>query len=399
MGKKVCFLIYYMRTFLVCTSFIVLIASCKKETVSLYINNFTPKGDGYGAIVTITGHGFGLNAKVYFSGTQATIHFNSDSLLIVSVPQGAKSGKISVSTDMRIVMSLEDFEIFTSNWSTAAPYPGDAGVRSIAFDINGIGYIGGGHNGDFDAPDFYQYNPVSNIWTRKNDMPYPVDRAGSASLNNIGYVIAGHSTVINQLPKSVWSYDPVLNSWSRKADFPGLSKVGAVAVSLQNKIYFGVASSGGDLGKQENDWWAYDPAIDQWTQKANFPVQENNISETYAFVLNGFAYVGIYGNDKATSFYKYDPRSDQWSKSAELVPIDYLGGAVAFSLNGKGVIAGGDANYVYVYDPVTDSWSRTTSLPKQVSLGAVFSIDNHAYCGTGLDSGYHVQAIYMFSYQ
>lgn len=55
------------------------------------------------------------------------------------------------------------FDPTTGNFTIPAPFPGDLLGQNPTFSINGKGYV--------INQGIYEYNPISNIWTRKNDAP------------------------------------------------------------------------------------------------------------------------------------------------------------------------------------------------------------------------------------
>ena len=83
-----------------------------------------------------------------------------------------------------------------------------------------------------------------------------------------------------------WEYDPVSNVWTQKAGFGGSSRYGATGFAIYNKGYVGLGISGFNLN---NDLWQYDPVFDSWNQKANMPVQ--GLSGVNVFVLGNRAYI------------------------------------------------------------------------------------------------------------
>ncbi|HEY4799723.1 MAG TPA: hypothetical protein VII99_11650, partial [Bacteroidia bacterium] len=54
--------------------------------------------------------------------------------------------------------------------------------------------------------------------------------------------------------KDLWEYDPTLNTWSAKANFPGTGRFGAIAFGIGN---FGYVGTGSDGLNSYNDLWQY----------------------------------------------------------------------------------------------------------------------------------------------
>ena len=137
----------------------------------------------------------------------------------------------------------------------------------------------------------------------------------------------------------------------------------------------GYVATGRDNQGLARDLWAYDPATDQWTQKADLPGPRR--SRASAFVLNGQAYVGC-GLDSAGNrlgdFWRYDPGSDSWTRVSDFVSTPRVR-PVAFSLNGFGYVGAGLASVdtvdIWRYDPMDDSWAPMQDYPGDIGLGAI----------------------------
>lgn len=84
------------------------------------ITSFTPSSGTTGTTITITGTDFSATAAsntVAFNGTAATVSAASSTQLIVTVPTGATTGKISVNVDGNTATSTSDFTVTTSSTS------------------------------------------------------------------------------------------------------------------------------------------------------------------------------------------------------------------------------------------------------------------------------------------
>ena len=108
-----------------------------------------------------------------------------------------------------------------------------------------------------------------NSWSRIADFPGTA-RAGAAafSIDSFGYVCLGGQagSGAGVYPTDLWQYNPFINVWTQKADFPGQGRADAICFVIGSKAYIGL----GDAGGAYNDFWEYDPVTDTWTQKANF---------------------------------------------------------------------------------------------------------------------------------
>lgn len=75
------------------------------------IKSFTPTSGPVGTVVTITGGGFRGALDVSFNGVSASFTFNSDSQVTATVPSGATTGPISVTTPGGTATSTTNFTV------------------------------------------------------------------------------------------------------------------------------------------------------------------------------------------------------------------------------------------------------------------------------------------------
>ena len=94
------------------------IVQIKRETGpapgTLVIFNFTPQQGNIGETVTIQGQGFSANAlgnTVRFNGTSAGVTSATTTMLVVTVPEGASTGPISVTVGSSTAQSTSNFTV------------------------------------------------------------------------------------------------------------------------------------------------------------------------------------------------------------------------------------------------------------------------------------------------
>lgn len=80
--------------------------------------------------------------------------------------------------------------------------------------------------------------------------------------------------------------------WRQLAHFPPLARHQDAALAIGNQIYYGMGHY--NSGPQGNicfdDFWAYDPASNTWTQKADY--LGDPVDGTAFFVIGNKGYVG-----------------------------------------------------------------------------------------------------------
>jgi len=206
----------------------------------------------------------------------------------------------------------------------------------------------------------------SDTWTQKTDygagIASAVESAVGFSIGTKGYVGTG-SDAGNNAHADFWEYDPALNIWTQKADYGGGKRSRAVGFSMNGKGYIGTGMTDSIL--PSSDFWEYDPSLNTWTRKADIP--GNSIypawrHSAFGFVLGNYGYIGggtVYpfttgnGYTYFKDFYQYDPLS--------------LTNGLDTNGNPKG------------------AWiSKADFLPR--AEASSFSIGTKGYVGTGYDS-------------
>ena len=265
--------------------------------------------------------------------------------------------------------------------------------RATGFSIDSIGYLCGGvDTAEIIHKDLWAYNPQSDSWTQKANLPgSPRRDAISFVINDFAYVGSGMDSLsgpTGNTLKDFWRYNPITNSWSAVADFPGAGGQGvyfATGFSVAGKGYL----CGGKIGPNmySSQLWEYKPSNNQWMQRANFPggVRYQMLS----FVIGSKAYVGM-GTDQnifKKDMYCYNPGANNWEPIAQF-PAYERASATTFTLEGRGFVClgntGGLLKDLIEYNPQTDAWTLRPEFGGSARKGAIsFVIGNKAYVGTG----------------
>jgi len=246
---------------------------------------------------------------------------------------------------------LKDFWVYDTTldfWTklTDHPFPGEPRIGAVSFVINGKGYVGTGYNGTDKLKDFYEFDPATNIWTKKADF------GGSArydavgfSLGNLGYLGTGYDDYEN---RDFWQYNPTTNQWTQIASMGGAKRRDAVTFTMNGKAF---VCTGTSNGVNQTDLWQFDPTTGVWVEKNKIDEDDSwTIVRTYgtAFTLGSKAYVGLgYNGGVRTDFWEYDPTSDSWTNKT-----DFEGSArqnaVSFVVKDQAYVATGrSGNYYY----------------------------------------------------
>jgi N-acetylneuraminic acid mutarotase len=162
---------------------------------------------------------------------------------------------------------FQDFWLYKptiDTWEQVASI-GSKRINAFAMVINNKAYVGGGRNNGAAQRDFWEYDSISNAWTRKNnlddddngDAAIPRESAVTFTLNNLGYLITGASgSILN----TCWEYSPDSDSWTEKTGLEGTPRRDAVGFALNGKGYVTTGSNGSG---QFDDFWEFDPVAEQ----------------------------------------------------------------------------------------------------------------------------------------
>jgi hypothetical protein len=328
-------------------------------------------------------------------------------------------GCFNIYTQTSVWQSLCAFDRPLSNtWIRKADLPNGDRRDGVGFSIGSKGYIGlGAKLNSGRLSDFWEYDPIADAYTQKADFPDGARAfAVGFAIGNKGYV--GTGFVDNNIyKKDFWEYNPASNVWTQKADFGGTARTLSVGFAIGNKGYIG---TGLDVSNNNtNDFWEYDPTSNQWTQKANLGTADSTIRrEAFGLSIGNKGYIGggfFFGNTTTklvpNDFWEYDPASNQWTEKANIpntldTSFKLIRRAMAFSIFDKGFICGGyhanggpggglERNSAQEYNPVTNQWTRIADFGGGIRhSGVAFTIANKGYVGFGVRFAVNIGATY-----
>jgi N-acetylneuraminic acid mutarotase len=244
----------------------------------------------------------------------------------------------------------------TWTWKTDMPTARSAAPSSV---VNGKIYVIGGFtrfNG-VSLSTVEQYDPATDTWTTKANMPTARGDLSSSVVDGKIYAIGGSRTFVGTPLTTVEQYDPATDTWTPKAGMP-TARVDASASAVNGRIYLiGGAPGGGLFAQGVSTVEEYDPATDTWRPKADMPTARTHFSTS---VVNGkiFAMGGLAtGNNHLSAVEEYDPATDTWTPKAGMPIARSM--LTASAVNGKiyaiggSIGAGKDNNVATVeeYDP------------------------------------------------
>jgi N-acetylneuraminic acid mutarotase len=251
----------------------------------------------------------------------------------------------------RSVTKVEAYNFATNTWSTKAPLPRALSETHGAGVIGGKLYVSGGVQFNdpeaefpFVSRDLYVYNPSTNTWTKKADMPWASSDGVTGVINNKLYVLVGDCWNDHECggarggDRRLLRYDPVTNTWdSSLPSAPSQHFGGGVGCVINGKFYV----SGGRSSQLD----VYDPATNTWTTKAPLP---SPVVDAASAVASNRCYV-IGGRDgpfgaTVRTVRMYNPVNNTWNTRAPMPTARSRLAAARAVLNGRShIIAVGGA--------------------------------------------------------
>jgi N-acetylneuraminic acid mutarotase len=237
----------------------------------------------------------------------------------------------------------EEYDPATDTWKDRAPMPTARSGFAVAVYQSKI-YVIGGTVGDSDNVGFTGrtevYDPATNTWERKADMPTPRADLCASVINGKIYLIGGkeywldgplyHELDVNEV------YDPTSNSWTAESRIP-IPVFGYASVVVDGKIYvFGGARqllTGFNNLTSVSSNQVYDVINDMWLSRAGLPAAESYAVAEATLGLTAPKRVYVVGGFDQSSYSNvlrvYDSEPDAWSAGASMLTArGYFGLAV-----------------------------------------------------------------------
>ena len=232
---------------------------------------------------------------------------------------------------------VDQYDPVTDTWTRKADMPTRRGYTSTCV-VNDKIYVMGGDCGSEPIPTVEVYDPATDTWTEQTELPTKRWWFSTAVLDGIIYVIGGN---INwEHLRTVETYDPVSDTWTAKFDMP-TARSASSSCAVDGKIY---VIGGGAPGKSAVE--VYDPATDTWTRKADMPTARYLLD---AVVVDGKIYaIGGWWFSKGGPIYStveiYDPATDTWTNGVD-IPVTTAGFSTSVVNGGMYVMGGATATH------------------------------------------------------
>ena len=304
----------------------------------------------------------------------------------------------------------------TSHWEQITEIPTKRKGFSTAVVDDKIYLIGGSlfenGRGPFGLSTVEVYDPKINNWQRVADMPTPRADARTAVVNGTIYVFGGYSGIDNRgenfkFLDIVEAYNPQTNTWVRKENMPfPCINFGIGVVAGQVYIIGGLADF--NYGIPNSLEWtdrveAYDPKTDTWTKRAKMPTRRDYFgvgvvsNRIYLIGGRGWPQVGNLGGSFLPVTEEYNPETNQWQKKNDILDLRLYSSTVVVGdqifMIGGFVWQDGlrkDPATVDAYNPETDEWNDMPPMPTGKTPFGVAIVKGKIYVfgGEGEDGEY-----------
>jgi N-acetylneuraminic acid mutarotase len=270
-------------------------------------------------------------------------------------------GKIYAIGGVGSLKKVEEYDPATDTWTEKTDMPTGRVFLATSVVDGKIYAIGGAtaFHGGTTLGAVEEYDPATDTWTKKADIPVPRERMGTGVVNGKIYAIGGYAVgggLGEVTVATVWEYDPATDTWAKKSDMPTTRALAAANV-VNGKIYV----IGGVIS---NVWPAfstveeYDPVTDTWTKKTDMPALRSTSTSVVDEKIYAFGGFARRGGAPFSTLFQYDPATDTWTAKDEM-PLR-VGGMGISAVDGKIYIIGG-SSVGFPYQPsISTVWEYDT---------------------------------------
>ena len=116
-------------------------------------------------------------------------------------------------------------------------------------------------------------------------------------------------------PSYMLCYNALTDQWSKSDDIPLRPRVNGTACATTQGVFLGLGYNGGHVDTDtayQRDWWLFEPQLNRWTQKADFPTDQTVAAVSWTdnrYVWVDFGFRGFNNN-----LWRYEIATDTWSK-------------------------------------------------------------------------------------
>ena len=213
-------------------------------------------------------------------------------------------GTGSFNSSTQFISGFYKYSPKTNTWTKVADFGGGPRDCTYSFQINNVGYVGGGGVNDFDyINDLWAYYPDSDKWVQKENLPNEFCNASASfALNGYGYVISGIN-VNRNYTNQMAVYNPVKDTWSVQTNSPFAPRCLAASFVVGNNGFFGMGMN--NIGEFSDLWTFTGPQNDTPVKSARMNSYDFNFFPNPAHesvevdipnLANSIATIKIYNN-------------------------------------------------------------------------------------------------------
>jgi N-acetylneuraminic acid mutarotase len=239
-----------------------------------------------------------------------------------------------------------------------------------------------------------EYDPATDTWTTKTRMITPRFGLATSVVDGVIYAIGGsqHNTSASAPRVATEEYNPFTDIWTKKTDMPTGRSMLSTSV-VDGKIYAIGGNGPGVWLTHLRTVEEYDPLTDTWTKKADMPTARGWHS---ASVVDGKIYViggALVNKTMLSTVEVYDPVTDSWTTKTPM-PTARSGHATAvvdgiiYAIGGGTHTPSRGFSVVEAYDPATDTWTTKADMPTPTCWLSTGVVDGKIYAFGGSPSGY-----------
>ena len=258
--------------------------------------------------------------------------------------------------------------------------------------------------GPFGISTVEEYDPQTNRWRPRADMPTPREYPKVAVVDGIIYVFGGSSGKDNKIgnmkfPVRVEAYNPKNNRWIRKKDMP-VSRINFGLGVVAGSVYLiGGATGFGEGHKQRMDRVdVYNPSTDLWGTAPNMPTRRGPggvaVVNNRLYVMGGAGWPPAGAGPHLKVIEEYDPISRQWRQKPDM--LDLISRFSTVVVRDEIYLIGGFRPLILpreylgrvdVYHPRTEAWDTIPELPSPLSPVDAAVVNGKIYVFGGYGEG------------
>ncbi|MGN6420010.1 MAG: hypothetical protein ACTHMC_21065 [Pseudobacter sp.] len=266
-------------------------------------------------------------------------------------------------------------------WEAIAAPQRNIGTANWSFNIGNEVFFGNKDN------NLHFFDLDRKVWVGSFNYPNGFEERWNCAVavhNNKAYIGSGRSGNGFFL-RDWWEFDPSASlPWKQLADCPVEGADGRAFI-LNNTLYSALQINGA-MGDQsiQTKVFTYDITNDEWDTHIN-QLSKNCGTSGFSFLLNNQFHFGAgYNNRIPGSIFTrehaaFNPANQQTTALAEFpVELQSAENGITFTHNGKGYVLG-KKHDLYEYDPGNNKWRTMNKVPEEAGKGVITYV--HQYNG------------------